>query len=220
MTEPALDSLRSLGQAGPGPHPPRELAVVTIITAALFVAATQVPAGGEGTFLKALRPTLIVLAWVAPSWLALERRKKDPLHALALGTRPRDPISWAVALATLPLYAIGFVLRSGSAWKAPAFDGWSVSRHLFFAALPEELFFRGAFQPSLPVKKPWVAIIITSAVFALAHFAFERNPERLLVFFPSLVFGWLRVRTGSVVPGIVFHALCNVVEDYVRRGAA
>ena len=30
------------------------------------------------------------------------------------------------------------------------------------------------------------------------------------VFFPSLLFCWLRARTGSIVPGIVFHGLANV----------
>jgi membrane protease YdiL (CAAX protease family) len=47
-------------------------------------------------------------------------------------------------------------------------------------------------------------------------FDVNHSPQRLLVFFPSLVFGWLRLRTGSLLPGIFFHALCNGVEELVR----
>jgi membrane protease YdiL (CAAX protease family) len=216
VTEQPLDSLRSLGENGPPPHPPRELIAVAAITAALAVAVGFMPQGGEGTLLKALRPTLWVLAWIAPAWLALERRKKDPLHALAIGVRPRDPVACAVALATLPVYALAFVLRPG--FHRPAIDAWSLPTQLLFVALPEEVFFRGTLQPSLPVKKPWIAILITSAVFALAHLAKVQDPTRLLVFFPSLLFGWLRLRTGSVIPGVVFHALCNFLDEHVRRG--
>lgn len=191
---------------------------MTAITAVLAVLVTLIPPGAEGTILKALRPTLWVLAWVAPAWLAIERRKKDPLKLLALSTRPRDPIAWVVALATLPLYALAFVLTRTV--HMPRLEPWSIPNQLLFVALPEEIFFRGSFQPSLPVKKPWVAIVVTSAVFALAHLAIVQHPARLLVFFPSLLFGWLRLRTGSIVPGIVFHALCNVLEDHVRRGVS
>jgi len=30
------------------------------------------------------------------------------------------------------------------------------------------------------------------------------------VFFPSILFGWLRARTGGVGASIAFHALCNI----------
>ena len=35
-------------------------------------------------------------------------------------------------------------------------------------------------------------------------------PWRLGVFFPALIFGWLRERTGTIVPGTIFHALSNL----------
>jgi membrane protease YdiL (CAAX protease family) len=42
------------------------------------------------------------------------------------------------------------------------------------------------------------------------------NPQRLAVIFPALVFGWMRARTGSIVPGALFHALCNLFADVLH----
>ena len=35
--------------------------------------------------------------------------------------------------------------------------------------------------------------------------------EHLAVFFPSLVFGWLRERTGTIVAPTLYHAACNIM---------
>ena len=45
-----------------------------------------------------------------------------------------------------------------------------------------------------------------------------RHPSRLAVFFPALVFGWLRRRTGGVGAPVVFHAACNVFASALGRG--
>ena len=62
------------------------------------------------------------------------------------------------------------------------------------------------------------AILVTSVVFALGHFATIHEPARLAVFFPSLAFGFLRARTGGVGAGIVFHAACNVFSELLGKG--
>ena len=38
------------------------------------------------------------------------------------------------------------------------------------------------------------------------------------VFFPALVFGWLRARTGGIGASMLFHALCNVYSQALGRG--
>ena len=48
------------------------------------------------------------------------------------------------------------------------------------------------------------------------HLLVIPNPQRLAVFFPALVFGWMRARTGSIAAGATFHALCNVVSDVLH----
>jgi len=94
-------------------------------------------------------------------------------------------------------------------------------------ALPEEVFFRGYVQSLL--RERWsprrrllgvpfgAAHVLGSALFALIHLASVPAPERLAVFFPSLLFAWLRERTGSVVAPILFHAAANVTIRVLAR---
>ena len=48
----------------------------------------------------------------------------------------------------------------------------------------------------------------------------EPHPARLAVFFPALLFGWLRARTGGIGASVVFHALCNLFSATLARGYA
>lgn len=114
---------------------------------------------------------------------------------------------------------------------------------LVIIALPEEAFYRGYLQSRLDEAIPgfgWrvdagtgalvprrlrvfgarigPSLLVTSLVFALGHFATIRDPARLAVFFPSLLFGWLRSRTKGVGAGIVFHAACNVFSALLGKG--
>ena len=94
---------------------------------------------------------------------------------------------------------------------------------LVVVAIPEELFFRGYLMERLErvwpptrrlfgAKVGW-ALIVSSALFAIGHVAVIPNPQRLAVFFPALLFGWMRARTGSIAAGALYHALCNVLAD-------
>jgi hypothetical protein len=95
-------------------------------------------------------------------------------------------------------------------------------------ALPEEAFYRGYLQSRLDDAFPWrvrllgakvgVGLLVGSVIFALGHFATIREPTRLAVFFPSLVFGWLRARTKGIGAGIAFHASCNLFSELLGRG--
>jgi membrane protease YdiL (CAAX protease family) len=100
---------------------------------------------------------------------------------------------------------------------------------LVVIALPEEAFYRGYVQSriddALPSARARTAgasigpgLFIASVVFALGHVATIPQPARLAVFFPSLLFGWLRARTGGIGASIVFHALCNVFSEMLGRG--
>ena len=46
----------------------------------------------------------------------------------------------------------------------------------------------------------------------------EPHPARLAVFFPSLLFGWLRARTGGIGTSVIFHAMCNLFVAVLARG--
>jgi membrane protease YdiL (CAAX protease family) len=83
---------------------------------------------------------------------------------------------------------------------------------LLGVALPEEFFFRGFLQDSM--GRNLKTVIIVSLLFSLAHlprtiFLGEWMP--LLSFFPSLVMGWLYLKTNNIIPGTLFHFLANLV---------
>jgi membrane protease YdiL (CAAX protease family) len=91
---------------------------------------------------------------------------------------------------------------------------------IFVVALAEELFYRGFMQSRLREAFPEAplhfgvrfggAFWLTQLLFALGHLA-EFHPWRLAVFFPSILFGILRERTGRLPAGIAFHALSNLI---------
>ena len=86
-------------------------------------------------------------------------------------------------------------------------------------ALAEEFFYRGYL--TLRLEERWPprhrvlgaplgrAALLTAALFALGHLL-EPAPWRLAVFFPALLFAWLRARTGTIVAAALCHWLCNV----------
>jgi membrane protease YdiL (CAAX protease family) len=133
-----------------------------------------------------------------------------------------------------PCFWFGFRLW----WKVDTFTAapllpvlWRSLEELLAIALPEEAFYRGYLQTALDKSLPQrisilgarvgPALPLTSAIFALGHLLTDVNPARLAVFFPSLVFGFLRARTGGIGSALVFHAMCNVfswylLESYMR----
>jgi membrane protease YdiL (CAAX protease family) len=115
---------------------------------------------------------------------------------------------------------------TGGGLRLPPRFALSALNQLVVVAIPEEIFFRGYLLVRLervwpparrflgaPVGK---ALLVSSALFALGHLAVIPNPQRLAVFFPALVFGWMRGKTGSIAAGATFHALCNIVADVLH----
>jgi membrane protease YdiL (CAAX protease family) len=98
----------------------------------------------------------------------------------------------------------------------------------FVIALPEEAFYRGYLQSRLDDAWParWNLLgarvgpgwLVAAVVFALGHVVTVHSATRLAVFFPALVFGWLRARTGGIGAGAAFHMLCNVYSMTLGRG--
>jgi membrane protease YdiL (CAAX protease family) len=96
-------------------------------------------------------------------------------------------------------------------------------------AVPEEVFFRGylmaRFEECWPSRRRLLGaavgwpLLLSSVLFALGHFAVDLSPLRLAVFFPALVFGWMRARSGSIAAGALFHALCNVLSEVLHGSA-
>jgi hypothetical protein len=161
------------------------------------------------------------------------------LDALRIARETGIAVGWALLLAAIcfiPFYA-GFRAWAHEVWHVrhpflfslrPAHLANELAAQVVIVALPEEAFYRGYVQSRLEDAWPsrrrlfgapvGPAILVTSAVFALGHVATIRDPGRLAVFFPSLVFGWLRARTGGVGAPVAFHALCNLFSESLMRG--
>jgi len=83
---------------------------------------------------------------------------------------------------------------------------------LLFAALPEEWFFRGYLLVRINqvIKNPLHTNILTSIIFSLLHLP-TQGLFGISVFFPSLVFGWLYLKTNNIFLVISVHALSNIL---------
>lgn len=79
------------------------------------------------------------------------------------------------------------------------------------APIAEELVFRGAALRTLLAWHPerrWLMIFLSALLFALAH----ANPTQFLhPLLIGLLLGWMYERTGSVIPGIIYHWINNTV---------
>lgn len=146
-------------------------------------------------------------------------------------TRWVDHLFLALGLGLLTIipFAIGHhywqtvIFKRAFAPRLPDGLALSVVTQVLAVALPEELFFRGYLQGRMerlwPAKRRLFgapfgkAILVASAVFALAHFVGEYRPDRLGPFFPALLFGLLRSKTQSIVAPVSYHAFCNILSE-------
>jgi membrane protease YdiL (CAAX protease family) len=169
------------------------------------------------------RPGVLGLAQdlVTSTWRHRSRILGDVAFAIAVACIVFPPFLFAFLFWWHPTRAFSFV-------APPGFAGVALAQ-LVVVGLPEEFFYRGYLQTRLREAFPRtmrvlgtdvspLALVATSALFALGHFLVDLDPSRLAVFFPSLLFGWIRERRGTIGSSAVFHAMCNVLVDVLRIG--
>lgn len=78
--------------------------------------------------------------------------------------------------------------------------------------IAEEIVFRGAIQHTLQValgkRYPWIAIVISALIFGFIHLNLAQGVHAFVI---GLLLGWMYYRTGSILPGLVFHGVNNSV---------
>jgi membrane protease YdiL (CAAX protease family) len=87
---------------------------------------------------------------------------------------------------------------------------------LVMAAIPEEWFFRAYFMTRL--GKDVRANVISSVLFSLLHGLTRGWSAAVLVFAPSLFYGWLYQRTRDLPLLVLVHALSNIVYALFLAG--
>jgi membrane protease YdiL (CAAX protease family) len=204
-----------------------------LILAAAFLATTLYVARRNGQSLADYGADL--------SGLLEARTAADGEHeALAATLRRALPealreLGFALACALVVFPPFIFAFRLWHQVDAPftlhiPHDPWDFALgQLVVVALPEEALFRGYFQTRLSALFPerqrllgaqlsLSALSCQAALFALLHFLVGLDPARLAVFFPGLLFGWMRAKRGGIGAAIWFHAFCNVLSEVLARG--
>ena len=213
-----------------------ELAALTLITLLLIrgVVSLQRGAGLHEAVLAAV-PFLFIYAPVA---LCQWRRVDSYGYHLSIPAF-RDLSAWSAALKL----GGGWLLILLIPWLAGyhayqtllfdhSFEGTLpkepltlVAYQIFFVAIPEEFFYRGYMQSRLNELFPrrfeiWGirfghALWITAIIFAFGHSLVVYRWWHFAIFFPGLLFGLLREKSGRVLPGAFFHAGCNTMVVFL-----
>jgi len=169
----------------------------------------------------------LLIAWV----------ERIPLSSLGLG---RPPLGQSLRLVSLwilisypPFYLVWGLVQHRYLGRTfhlewPPDFGNAILIQLLAIALPEEVFFRGYLQDRLNsvFGRPWrlwgaelgPGLFLTALLFVLCHLLIAINWVRLAIFFPALLFGWMRERTGSLLPPVLFHALSNLTFIVAQAG--
>ena len=165
-------------------------------------------------------------AWRPPRgvglWIDLAGRHDLRLH-LEAGGKPLPADIIRLGTKGVAASDDGLVSGSRDLWWLLAY----IVIHLGLVALPEEHFFRGylmsRFDAALGTPRRLLGVpigwglVLSALFFALLHPILIPGPHRLLVFFPALLFGWLRQRQGALGAAILVHAMSNVLLAIVSR---
>ena len=137
----------------------------------------------------------------------------------ALAHAPADSLlAWA-RQALLPNGARWLGLAGGRLRLPDDFLALALTQ-VIVVAIPEEYFFRGyllgRFEQRWPSRHSFLGgkvgwpLLASALLFGLGHALAGLAPSRFAVAVPALFFGWMRAASGSLLPGALFHALCNL----------
>lgn len=131
------------------------------------------------------------------------------LHPVLLwlneGIRQLYPLSPA---ALSKLAEIDEMFRRAPLWQALAVIALA-------PAICEELAFRGFILSGLRrMGHKWGAILLTSALFGLAHGILQQSIGAAAI---GVVIGYVAVKTGSLLPGVLYHAVHNGLSVSMGR---
>lgn len=123
----------------------------------------------------------------------------------------RKDLAFGVGISAVVLSPLSLLLvLTGREFTMPSL--YAAVFELFVVAFPEEIFFRGFLQEC--IGNTVRGLVVTSALFGLLHvpqYLFYGDTNALLTFLPSLVMGFLYLKTSNILPSTVFHMASNIV---------
>jgi membrane protease YdiL (CAAX protease family) len=129
----------------------------------------------------------------------------------------KDPLFYAALTAGLLFWLALYLLQQPVIqWDWPLLRPWQFLVPVVLYPVVEEVVFRGLLQElvhdyishaSLGLIS--VANLVTSVAFTAMHFIYHAPLWAALVFFPSLVFGFFKDRTGRLTAPVLLHVFYN-----------
>jgi len=188
------------------PFPVKPLLVFTAVIAAVRLSLFVPP----GRFLS---PSLLAAALFL--YAPLPRYWRRGFPAWARATDPGRSVAFFAMLAGVGAIAYFLFVRLPLPPAISPYHGTvpltaaMAAHHLLLVALPEEVFFRGYLYDAFEEagREPVVPVAL---LFAIAP-----SPFRLLTFFPALLLGWGRRRSGNVYVPTALHFLYNLFPSLI-----
>jgi membrane protease YdiL (CAAX protease family) len=154
---------------------------------------------------------LVVVGVPALVAVAMSARLRSPGWRLLRPRRGGWRGQLLVTLLGIPLALLVWVLAPPAGQVATGVSTVVAAAVLVFAALPDELLYRGLLVPaSVGVAGGW-GLPLSSLVYALAYLPGGSLRTVLLAFLLGMALGWCRQRTGSVIGVVAAHGLVNVL---------
>jgi membrane protease YdiL (CAAX protease family) len=227
MTTSARPGTRPVHEPGTHAVIPRRRAVVgAVVLVVLFVPSLAVGTGIQDAIWPQwqwgwLQQVTLGLFSVGVAILVL---RPGGLRRIGLTTAPVPGSLPAMLAATVVVTALVLIPfpNPGTDFEPYGFEGYAYQATM--PGLAEEIALRGVLLALLGVvfvprwsvlgaRVGW-AVVVQAALFAVLHLSV--GPVGLLTFFPGLVLGWMRVRSGSLWPVIIAHNIANLTAITVE----
>ena len=191
----------------------------------LWFPAIREDSGHALVYISAVTNALVVLVFLAFRWCPVSRHY--------VRTRPWTVLVWTVLLSIGIIIPLTFLEEFiPESWRIDLLgdnlkDMFSTPEGYFvvcmLAPLAEEIVFRGAIIRALQTYfnsknlqfsifnfqlGRSLPILVSALIFAGVHFNPAQMPHAFIV---GCLLGWLFVRTGSIVPGVILHWINNSV---------
>lgn len=194
----------------------------TITGSQIYWNNERLPFNLYATFIFEIFPSLLFLliSFGAARLLKISHHEIGITKSLGKqGNRPAlilGILSGLVVLCVFTLLGPTLFAREGGfhfKWMSFNWERVNFLRIVFFGPILEEFFFRGIFfaifEKHFPVKIIWPA---SAFLFGMTHLIADSLYMAILISIMGLYFGWLYMKTHSLILPILAHAIANVIS--------